>query len=89
MIVCITEKPSVGADIAKILGATTRRDGYFEGAGYCVTWTFGHLCTLKEPADYDPAWRRWSLSQLPMIPQHFTKNPPASRAHRRGDTRGI
>lgn len=71
MIVCITEKPSVGADIAKILGATTRRDGYFEGAGYCVTWTFGHLCTLKEPADYDPAWRRWSLSQLPMIPQRF------------------
>lgn len=71
MILCITEKPSVGGDIAKILGATTRRDGYFEGNGYCVTWTFGHLCTLKEPADYFPAWKTWNLSSLPMIPPRF------------------
>lgn len=71
MILCITEKPSVGADIAKILGATTRRDGYFEGNDYCVTWTFGHLCTLKEPADYSSLWQAWSLSYLPMIPQRF------------------
>ena len=68
MILCITEKPSVGADIAKILGAGVRRDGYFEGNDYCVTWTFGHLCELKDPADYTPDWRRWSLSALPMIP---------------------
>lgn len=61
----------MGADIAKILGATTRRDGYFEGAGYCVTWTFGHLCTLKEPADYNATWKHWSLGQLPMIPPRF------------------
>lgn len=71
MILCITEKPSVGADIAKILGATVRRDGYFEGGEYCVTWTFGHLCELKDPADYTPDWKRWSLSALPMIPQRF------------------
>lgn len=71
MILCITEKPSVAGDIAKILGASTRRDGFYEGAGYCVTWTFGHLCTLKEPADYSPYWRIWSLSFLPMIPQRF------------------
>lgn len=71
MIVCITEKPSVGRDIAAILGANTRRDGYFEGNGYCVTWTFGHLCTLKSPDDYNPAWKRWSLGSLPMIPQPF------------------
>lgn len=71
MILCITEKPSVGGDIAKILGATVRRDGYFEGEEYCVTWTFGHLCTLKEPADYFPAWKHWSLGQLPMIPDRF------------------
>ncbi len=71
MILCITEKPSVGADIAKIVGATTRRDGYFEGNGYWVSWTYGHLCTLKEPADYTPDWRRWALSYLPMIPPRF------------------
>lgn len=71
MKLCITEKPSVGRDIARILGANTRRDGYFEGNGYCVTWTFGHLCTLKEPHDYAQAWRKWSLSMLPMIPQRF------------------
>ena len=71
MIVCITEKPSVGKDIAAILGATTRRDGYFEGNGYYVTWTFGHLCSLKDPADYNEYWRRWSLGALPMIPPRF------------------
>ena len=71
MKLCITEKPSVGRDIARILGATSRHDGYLEGNGYCVTWTFGHLCTLKEPADYTPNWRPWSLSALPMIPPRF------------------
>ncbi len=71
MILCITEKPSVGRDIARILGAVTRREGYMEGNGYCVTWTFGHLCTLKEPHDYSHDWKRWSLSALPMIPPRF------------------
>lgn len=71
MIVCITEKPSVGRDIARILGANTNKGGYFEGNGYCVTWTYGHLCTLKEPADYTPGWKSWSLGQLPMIPPRF------------------
>lgn len=71
MIVCITEKPSVAKDIAAILGASTRRDGYYEGGDYCVTWTFGHLCTLKDPADYTPLWQRWSLAALPMIPAKF------------------
>lgn len=72
MIVCITEKPSVAKDIASILGASTRRDGYYENEHYRVTWTFGHLCTLKEPADYTPLWKRWSLAQLPMIPAKFS-----------------
>ncbi len=71
MILCITEKPSVGRDIARILGANTQNPGYYEGNGYCVTWTFGHLCTLKEPADYTLDWKRWSLSSLPMIPPKF------------------
>ena len=71
MKLCITEKPSVGKDIAGILGATTRHDGYYEGNGYCVTWTFGHLCCLKEPHDYTPMWKRWSLGALPMIPPNF------------------
>ncbi len=71
MIVCITEKPSVAKDIANILGATVRRDGYFEGNGYNVTWTFGHLCCLKEPNDYCEQWKTWNLSSLPMIPQRF------------------
>lgn len=71
MILCITEKPSVGKDIAAILGATRRCDGYYEGGGYCVTWTFGHLCTLKEPDDYRPEWKRWALGSLPMIPDRF------------------
>ena len=71
MILCITEKPSVATDIAKIIGAPTRRDGYYEGNGYCVTWTYGHLCTLKEPADYNPYWKTWALNFLPMIPPRF------------------
>lgn len=71
MIVCIAEKPSVAKDIARILGANSPRDGYMEGNGYQVTWTFGHLCCLKEPDDYTPNWKRWSLSALPMIPQRF------------------
>lgn len=71
MIVCIAEKPSVARDIADILGAKTKRDGYYEGNGYQVTWTFGHLCTLKEPHEYTPSWKWWSLSALPMIPPRF------------------
>ena len=71
MIVCIAEKPSVGRDIAKVLGASTAHDGYMEGNGYQVTWTFGHLCTLKEPHDYYEGWKSWSLGALPMIPQRF------------------
>lgn len=71
MKLCITEKPSVARDIAGLLGANTRRDGFYEGNGYNVTWTFGHLCTLKEPADYTDFWKRWSLSSLPMIPPRF------------------
>lgn len=71
MILCITEKPSVGQNIASLLGATTRREGYFEGKGYCITWVFGHLCELKEPQDYTDAWKRWSLVSLPMIPERF------------------
>lgn len=71
MILCITEKPSVAKDIASILGANVRRDGYYEGGDYKVTWTYGHLCTLKEPADYTDLWKRWSLGALPMIPQKF------------------
>ncbi len=72
MILCITEKPSVAADIAQILGATTRREGYYEGGNYKITWTFGHLCELKEPHDYTEMWKRWSLSSLPMIPEPFS-----------------
>ena len=71
MIVCIAEKPSVARDIARILGANSSHDGYMEGNGYQVTWTFGHLCTLKEPGDYTQAWKPWALTQLPMIPQRF------------------
>lgn len=71
MKVCIAEKPSVAREIADVLGAKTRRDGYLEGNGYQVTWTFGHLCMLKEPQDYTPQWKYWSLSSLPMIPGRF------------------
>ena len=71
MIVCIAEKPSVARDIARILGATKQCEGYLEGNGYQVTWTFGHLCELKYPEDYTPEWKYWSLGRLPMIPQRF------------------
>ena len=71
MIVCIAEKPSVARDIAKILGANASREGYMEGNGYQVTWTFGHLCELKYPEDYRPEWKRWSLGSLPMVPDRF------------------
>ncbi len=71
MIVCIAEKPSVARDIANILGATQQHQGYLEGNGYQVTWTFGHLCELKYPEDYTPGWKRWSLGQLPMVPTRF------------------
>ena len=71
MIVCIAEKPSVARDIARIIGATSSHDGYMEGNGYQVTWTFGHLCTLKEPHDYTPMWKSWNLTSLPMIPERF------------------
>jgi len=71
MIVCIAEKPSVAKDIARIIGATASHDGYMEGNGYQVTWTFGHLCELKMPEDYTPMWKAWSLSALPMIPARF------------------
>ena len=71
MIVCVTEKPSVARDIAAVVGATVSRDGYIEGNGYKVTWTYGHLCCLKEPADYTEWWKRWSLGSLPMVPPRF------------------
>lgn len=71
MIVCIAEKPSVAKEIADILGARSRKEGYYEGNNYQVTWTFGHLCTLKEPHDYTPMWKRWTLGSLPMIPPRF------------------
>ncbi|MCQ2297132.1 MAG: DNA topoisomerase 3 [Bacteroidales bacterium] len=71
MIVCIAEKPSVAKDIAKVLGATSPHEGYMEGNGYQVTWTFGHLCTLKEPQDYSGLWKQWELAFLPMIPERF------------------
>ena len=71
MIVCIAEKPSVAKDIARILGATTSHNGYMEGNGFQVTWTFGHLCMLKEPNDYTENWKHWRLSALPLIPPRF------------------
>ncbi len=71
MKLCIAEKPSVGKEIARILGANVRNDGYYEGNGYYVSWTFGHLCTLKAPDEYKPEWKRWSFSGLPIIPQRF------------------
>lgn len=71
MIVCIAEKPSVARDIAEVLGVRNRKEGYIEGNGYQVTWTFGHLCTLKEPHEYTPSWKTWSLGSLPMIPPRF------------------
>ena len=71
MIVCIAENPSVARDIAHVLGATQTHEGYIEGNGYQVTWTFGHLCELKYPEDYRPDWKRWSLGALPMVPERF------------------
>lgn len=71
MKVCIAEKPSVAKEIAEVLGANSRKDGYFEGNGYQVTWTFGHLCTLKEPNDYTDKWKAWNINNLPMIPSKF------------------
>ena len=71
MKLCIAEKPSVAKDLADILGAKIRHDGYFEGNGYCVTWTFGHLCSLKDPEDYNPNWKYWKLEDLPIIPAQF------------------
>lgn len=71
MIVCIAEKPSVARDIAQVLGAKERKNGYMEGNGYQVTWVFGHLCTLKEPHDYNEGWKRWSILDLPLIPERF------------------
>ncbi|WP_452597688.1 DNA topoisomerase, partial [Pontimicrobium sp. MEBiC01747] len=71
MKVCIAEKPSVAREIAAVLGASTKRDGYFEGNGYAVTYTFGHLCTLFEPNDYKPYWKSWDLNNLPMLPEKF------------------
>jgi DNA topoisomerase III len=68
---CIAEKPSVAKEIANVLGAKTRKDGYFEGNGYWVSWTFGHLCTLKEPHDYNEQWKWWNLNTLPMLPQKY------------------
>lgn len=71
MKLCIAEKPSVAGEIARIVGAKSRKNGYYEGNGYWVSWTFGHLCTLKEPHDYNPAWKFWKISDLPMIPKRF------------------
>ena len=71
MKVCIAEKPSVAREIASILGANTKRDGFYEGNGYAVTYTFGHLCTLLEPKDYKPHWKSWDLNNLPMLPERF------------------
>ena len=72
MIVCITEKPSVARDLARVIGASSRHDGYFEGNGYQVTWALGHLCCLKEPEDYLPEWKKWDMANLPMIPSRFS-----------------
>jgi DNA topoisomerase III len=71
MIVCIAEKPSVAKEIAQVIGARSRKDGYFEGNGYQVTWTFGHFCTLWSPEDYNEKWKRWDLQTLPILPKHF------------------
>ena len=71
MILCIAEKPSVGRDIARVLGANTQRDGFMEGNGYCVSWTFGHLCALLDPHEYNEQWKGWNMSSLPMVPPRF------------------
>ena len=71
MILCIAEKPAVGRDIARVLGANTQRDGFMEGNGYCVSWTFGHLCALLDPHEYNEQWKGWNMSSLPMVPPRF------------------
>ena len=71
MKVCIAEKPSVAREIANVIGAKYRKDGYFEGNGYAVTWTFGHFCSLYAPDEYKTAWKRWDLNTLPMLPEKF------------------
>ena len=71
MKVCIAEKPSVAREIAAVIGAKARKDGYFEGNGYAVTWTFGHFCQLLQPDEYKPSWKRWDLNSLPMLPEKF------------------
>ena len=71
MILCIAEKPSMGRDIARVLGATHSHDGYMEGNGYCVSWTFGHLCALLDPNEYNEQWKGWNMSSLPMVPERF------------------
>lgn len=71
MKLCIAEKPSVAKEIATVLGAKVRRNGYFEGNDYCVTWTFGHLCSLQEPHEYTDKWKQWNMTYLPMIPSTF------------------
>ena len=71
MKVCIAEKPSVAREIAQVIGAKSRKDGYFEGNGYAVTWTFGHFCTLKEPNEYQAHWKKWDFNSLPMLPAKF------------------
>ena len=77
MKLCIAEKPSVARDIAKVLGANMPKQGYFEGNGYWVTWTFGHFCTLKEPHDYGEHLKSWTLFNLPIIPNPFGVTPSA------------
>ncbi|CDI28253.1 MULTISPECIES: toprim domain-containing protein [Acinetobacter calcoaceticus/baumannii complex] len=71
MILCIAEKPSVAKDIAEVIGAKQRNNGFYEGNGYWVTWTFGHLCTLNEPHDYKENWKYWKLEDLPIVPEKF------------------
>lgn len=83
MKVCIAEKPSVAREIAAILGANEKHDGYLQGNGYCITWTFGHLCTLKDPHDYLPQWRHWAVRDLPMIPTRFGIKPIDSASYRK------
>src|SRR5512147_2644131 len=81
MKVVLAEKPSVARELASFLGATARHDGYFEGKGYRVTWALGHLVTLKEPQDYDPALKRWSLDRLPFVPDRFELKPLGGKGY--------
>jgi DNA topoisomerase-3 len=82
MRVVLAEKPSVARELASFLGAGSRRDGYFEGRGYQVTWALGHLATLKEPEDYDPALKTWSLATLPIVPERFELKPIEAKGAR-------